>query len=135
MLKQITSILLIITLTTPTLSLAVNNDKLCFEQPAAKKLLLEIEYGQLSAQKLLVCQKSYSTSTTINKNNDILISGLTKDKVDLTKVSDEYKKKYIETNDRLNTIIEKQPSRFVWFGLGAGATVIVGILLAFMVRK
>jgi hypothetical protein len=137
-LKKWTLLLLVTLLSnlaSPILSRAATNTELCFKEPEAKKLLLEIEYGQVTAQKFLVVQKQYSTCTTINKNNDILITGLKQDKIDLTKVSDEFKKKFIETNQELNKVKDDQPSRAVWFGLGAGATIIVGILLAFLVRK
>jgi hypothetical protein len=60
---------------------------------------------------------------------------LTKDKEVITKVSEEFKGKYVETQEKLNKAIENQPSRATWFGLGVGATLIVGILLAFLVRK
>jgi hypothetical protein len=128
------SVVLLTQWVSPTLSLAAN-EELCFKPAEAKKVLLEIEFGQITSQKLLVVQKSYSTCKTITKNNDGIIKGLTQDKVDLTKVSDEFKKKYIDTSEQLNKITENQPSRLTWFGIGAATSVVVGIILAFLVRK
>lgn len=119
----------------PALSSPLPQSKICFEPEEAKKVLVEIKFGQVTAERLFVVQKSYSTCTAINKNNETVIAGLKKDKDVYFKMSEDYKKKYVETNDALKKAEENQPSRAVWAGIGAGATAILGILLAFLVRK
>ena len=109
--------------------------KICFTKSEADKIYTEIKFGQTTNDKLNLCMKSYSTASYLNIIDKKQINGLEQDKVDLRNVSNEFKKKYEETAQKLVETEANIPSRTTWFGLGVGATVIFTLLLSFLVKK
>ena len=132
-LLRVISSLLLIVLVFPAQSWS--EEQLCFNPVEAKKLLTEVKFGQLNANKLNVCQQQYSTLKIVNQNNVTLVTGLQADKEILTKLSDDFKAKYIDTDRKLNECKESVPSRATWFLMGVGTTMIVGLITTFLLTK
>lgn len=72
---------------------------------------------------------------TKDKGSQILITGLQKDKVDLLKVSDDFKNQLINKQKALIECEESKPSRFTWFGIGFVTALVIGIVGAFAIKK
>jgi hypothetical protein len=123
--------LLIVTLVTPSLA----SEGIFLNISSARKVVTELQYGDVVKQRLFICQQQYSTSKSINTTNETLIIGLNKDKVVLTGVSEEFEKRLLDTNKQLIAEKESKPSRFVWYGVGFITAVILGLVGAFLVAK
>lgn len=114
--------------------LSIASEKICFEKPVAQKLLTEIKFGEITSDKLLICQQSYSSSRALNKIDKVVITDLTQDKADLSKLSDEYKQRYIKTNEQLTKCNTNVPSRMTWFSYGVISSLVL-ILASIFVLK
>jgi len=104
------------------------SEQVCFERPVANKILTEIKYNNITTEKLLVCQQTYSTSRVINILDKKHIEGLKQDKVDLLNVSNEYKQKWIDTAKQTVDCEASKPSKVTWFGVGFVSALIVGLV-------
>jgi hypothetical protein len=109
-------------------------DKFCFDRASAEKITVDLKYGAVQASQLAVCQKQYSTSRTINSGNQLIITGLQKDKVDLLDMSNEFKSHLINTTKDLKDCKESTPSRMTWFATGFGSAVLVLLLSLLLVK-
>lgn len=110
------------------------SDQLCFTKPVAQSILVELKFSQVSSEKLNICQESYNTCTELNTNKDILIEGLKLDKIDLMKLSDEYKNNYMKTNQALLKSESSKPSRVTWVATGIVSTLILGLITAIAIK-
>lgn len=105
---------------------------------AARTVKSEIEYLQKTnkyfSDKYSLCD---SERTNLNIQNSSLKEyneGLKKDKQVLIEVSDEYKKKFIDTTNELEKVKSATPSRLTWFTVGLGTAVLVGIVSSFALK-
>ncbi len=120
------------TLVFPQLSLS--EELLCFENKEAKKMLVELKFGKVTEELLGVCQEQYSSSKTLNRNYIVQIQGLETDKQILKDISEDYKQKFIKSNEQYIASENSKPSKLVWFGAGFGAALLIGIISAFAVK-
>jgi hypothetical protein len=110
------------------------SEQLCFENIEAKKLLVEVKFGRNAIDRLNICQQQYSTSAQINKNDAILIKGLTEDKNILTKMSDDYKSKYIDVSKLQSECEKSKPKRLTWFLTGIASTLAAIVVIGFLTK-
>lgn len=112
-----------------------NSQELCFPDTVeSQKMLVEILYGKESITKLKVCQHQYSTSKAINNNDQVIITGLKQDVIIKTEISEEYKQKYIDTNNLLTKCEEGKPSRLTWYSYGVASALIGSLAVLFLAK-
>ena len=105
---------------------------------SARKVKSEIDYLKENS-KFYSNKYSYCDAERINLNaqNGLLkeqTDSLKKDKQVLLEVSEEYKKRFIDTNKELEKVKDSIPSRLTWFTTGMGAAIIVGIVSSFALK-
>ena len=131
--KNLTSLICIVSFLTaifPTQSFS--GEGIFLNLTSARKVVTELKYCDLTKQRLDICQKQYSTIRTLNTSNEKLVAGLTKDKIDLNFVANDFEQKLIEKNKQLTDLRESQPSRVVWYGAGVITALVLGLAAAFL---
>lgn len=118
----------------PTQSLA-SNTGIFINVSTAKKILLDTKYCKITEQKLTVCNDTTKSQSELLQLRSDYITGLEKDKIDLKVVSEDYKTRYINTNDELQKAKIEQPSRTTWFTVGVISTLVVSLVVMFLVKK
>lgn len=124
--------ILLLTLVFPQLSLS--EELLCFDNTEAKKMLVELKFGAVTSELLELCYEQYSTSKILNDNYTTQIKGLETDKQILKDMSEDYKQKYINANEKYVASEKSKPSKLTWFGIGFGSALLIGIISAFAVK-
>lgn len=103
---------------------AQSADKVCFEEPQAKALLIDIQ--------------DYKQNTPLLKemiqSQEIKINGLTLDKIEYRKEADQYKDIAIKQTNRANKAEQDKPSRFTWWSIGAITSAVVLIASIVLVK-
>jgi hypothetical protein len=120
----------------PIQSLASNG--LFFNYTSSNSLIVDYKYYRenygIVKQKLNLTEEELSVTNKYNQDMKTEVIGLKKDKIDLKSVSEEFKNKYIKTNEQLLKEQENKPSRLTWFGAGFISAVVVGILTIFAIK-
>lgn len=111
------------------LAQAAKIEELCFNEENSKKLLIDLKIGKSTSEELNVCQDTLEVYISLNDNNEDIINNLKKDKIDLLKLSDDYKEKYIKANQETAKVENSKPSRTTWFLVGAGTALLLEVLL------
>jgi hypothetical protein len=105
---------------------------------SAKRIVIDLRYCNeklpLALQELGICDRQVENLNKQAQNLNLTLSGMRLDNAALEKTKDEYKDKYVKTNDALIKEQESKPSRLTWFGTGFISALLVGIAMAIAIK-
>lgn len=103
------------------------SDQICFDKPVATKLLNDVIQKDTCVKNRDLLQQSVELYK-------IKSTELDKDKQEYLKERDQYKELYIKENKEKQKALEDKPSRLVWWTVGIGTAVVLGVLGAYTLK-
>ena len=118
---------------------SLSNAQVCFTNiSSARAALTEVTYDKQNTdyltKKYTLCNDERINLSAQNLSLNTEEAARKADAAVMSGVLGQYKTNYIDQNKKLNECVAATPSRMTWFGYGALAAVILGLVGAFAIK-